>query len=365
MFFAREWGIVMSVQPIKVLVVDDSLFMRSTVANMLDRDQRITVVGSARTGEEAIEKIAELHPDVVTLDIEMPGMNGLEALKRIMARTPMPVIMVSSLTEEGAKETIEALELGAVDFLPKLTRGVSANLSVIQRELSMKVIVAAGTAAKIRKPVGGQSSTMPTRAPRTQAVTATRENRIIVIGCSTGGPKALEEVIPLFPNHFPAGILIVQHMPKLFTKSFAQRLNTHSQLEVREAVHGDIVAPGVVMVAPGGVQMRVALRKNLEVEIALASNNESLPHAPSVDILMESVAEVYSNRGIGVILTGMGQDGFNGMRAIKMAKGKTIVQDEATCIVYGMPKAVVDGGYADKVAPLSAIAGEVANMLSA
>ncbi len=354
----------MSVQPIRVVVVDDSLFMRNTMANMLDRDPRITVIGSARTGEEAIEKIAELHPDVVTLDIEMPGMNGLEALRRIMARTPMPVIMVSSLTEEGAKETLEALQLGAVDFLPKLTQGVSANLGAIQQDLIMKVIAAAGTAVKIGRLRGDQASPPSPSAPRIQAVTATRENRIIVIGCSTGGPKALEEIIPQFPTHFPAGILIVQHMPKLFTKSFADRLNTHSQLEVREAAAGDLVEPGVVMVAPGGLQMRVKRRQNLDVEIALDSNIEGLPHAPSVDVLMESVAEVYSKRGIGVILTGMGQDGLNGMRAIKTAKGRTIVQDEATSVVYGMPKAVAEGGYADKVVPLSTVAGEVAIMLS-
>ena len=355
----------MSVQPIKVLVVDDSLFMRSTMANMLDRDPRITVVGSARTGEEAIQKIAELHPDVVTLDIEMPGMNGLEALKRIMARTPVPVIMVSSLTEEGAHETIEALELGAVDFLPKLSQGVSVNLAAIQQELIMKVIAAAGTAGKIGRLRGNWSSTTAPPARPIQAPPTPRESRVIVIGCSTGGPKALEELIPQFPKDFPAAILIVQHMPKVFTKSFAGRLNERCHLEVREAVHGELVAPGVVMVAPGGFQMRVARRRNLDVEIAVHPNSEALPHAPSVDILMESVAQMYSSRGIGVILTGMGQDGLNGMRTIKMAKGKTIAQDEATCVVYGMPKAVVDGGYADKVAPLSAIAREVAHMLSA
>jgi len=350
-------------QPIKVLVVDDSAFMRKTISAMLAGDPRMTVVGQARDGEEAIQKVTELHPDVVTLDVEMPGMNGLEALKKIMDIRPLPVIMVSSLTEEGAVETLKALELGAVDYLPKQLEGVSTNIVGIQQELIAKVLAAAGSAGKIRRPSDGKPKPAPLPSLSQSALSVMRGSKIVAIGCSTGGPQALQEVLPLLPKDFPAPIVIVQHMPKFFTKPFAERMNQLCQIEVREAADGQVVAPGVALMAPGGLQMRVVRRRAIDVEIALAPNREQHLHAPSADIMMQSVAEVYSGRGIGVILTGMGHDGLEGMKAIKGAKGRTVAQDEATCVVYGMPKAVVDGGYADKVVPLSHIAGEIINMI--
>ena len=357
--------------PIKVLVVDDSAFMRKTLSGMLEGDPRVAVVGVARNGEEGVQKVAELHPDVVTMDVEMPGMDGIEALKRIMAINPVPVIMVSSLTEEGAKETLTALDLGAVDYIPKHLEGVVTNITALQQELIAKVMAAAGAIGKLRRRAATSGS--PPQAEKTakkdfvaltsSSVSATRGSKVVAIGCSTGGPQALQEVLPLFPENFPAGILIVQHMPKFFTKPFADRMSQQCRIEVREAKEGDVVTPGVALVAPGGSHMRVVRRRALDMDIVLSPNHENLPYVPSVDVLMRSIAEVYHARGIGVILTGMGQDGLEGMKAIKEAKGRTLAQDEATCVVYGMPKAVVDAGYAEKVMPVSQLTGEIMNMI--
>ena len=353
-----------------VLVVDDSAFMRKALSGMLEKDPRISVVGTARNGEEAIQKVAELHPDVVTMDIEMPGMNGLDALRRLMATTPLPVLMVSALTEAGAKETLSALEMGAVDYLPKHLEGVATNIARLEQELIGKVLAAAG--AKVTRRSAPQNGGSPAKAiakPMTPGalmaspVGATRGATLVAIGCSTGGPVALQAILPLFPADFPAGVLLVQHMPKYFTKPFAERLDQLSQMTVKEAAEGDVVRPGVALVAPGGVQMRVARTGSLDIEIRLSKDEEGLLHAPSVDVMMHSVAELYSGRCIGVILTGMGRDGCEGMRAIKGAKGRTIAQSEATCAVYGMPKAVVDAGLADNVAPLTQIVGEILNMM--
>jgi two-component system chemotaxis response regulator CheB len=359
--------------PIKVLVVDDSAFMRKALSNMLEGDSRVTVVGTARNGEEGLQKVAELRPDVVTMDIEMPGMNGLEALRRIMEIRPLPVIMVSSLTEQGAHETLTALELGAVDYIPKQLDGLATNIAAVHHELIAKVVAAAGTKDRVQRLwAEGRGLRTESKKPAlslqhsvlsTSSVSATRGSKVVAIGCSTGGPQALQEVLPLFPGDFPAGILVVQHMPKFFTKPFAERMNQQCQIEVREAKEADVVKPGVALIAPGGSHMRVVRRRALDVEIALAPNKEALPHVPSVDVMMQSVADVYHERGIGVILTGMGQDGLEGMKAIKEAKGRTVAQDEASCVVYGMPKAVVDGGYADKVVPVSQITGEIVNMI--
>lgn len=349
--------------PIRVLVVDDSTFMRKALCGMLAGEPRVAVVGTARNGEEALQKVTDLRPDVVTLDVEMPGMNGLEALRKIMELNPLPVIMVSSLTEEGAKETLSALELGAVDYIPKQLNGVSMHIFAIRQELIGKVIAAAAAKDKVRAWPQARGARPLAPCLSAHTISVTRGSKIVAIGCSTGGPKALLDILPLFPKDFPAGVLIVQHMPKFFTKPFADRMNQLCQIQVCEAEDGDPVTNGVALVAPGGLQMRVARTSAREVQVKLAPNTEELPHAPSVDVLMASVAQVYHERGIGVILTGMGHDGLEGMRAIKQSNGRTVVQDEASCVVYGMPKAVVENGYADKVAPLSAIAGEIINMI--
>lgn len=353
----------------KVLVVDDSAFMRKALSGMLEKDPRLSVVGVARNGEEAIQKVRELKPDVVTMDVEMPGMNGLDALRQIMATQPVPVLMVSSLTEEGAKETLAALELGAVDYIPKHLEGVATNIAAVEHELIGKVLAAAKAKVVRKSPAAsnaaGKSSVKPATSAALTAfsVTATRGMKLVAIGCSTGGPLALQEILPLFPADFPAAVLIVQHMPRYFTRPFAERMNQMSHITVREAVDGDIIAPGVALVAPGGVQMRVCRRQSIHAEISLSKDGEGLLHAPSADVMMKSVASIFGTRGIGVILTGMGHDGLEGMKEIKAAGGRTVAQNEATCTVYGMPKAVVDAGLADKVVPLSHIAGEVLNMI--
>lgn len=352
--------------PVKVLIVDDSTFMRKALEGMLSSDPRVSVAGIARNGEEAIQKVMELNPSVVTMDVEMPGMNGIEALRRIMQTCPVPVIMVSSLTTQGAEDTIKALELGAVDFLPKQLDGIATNITAIQQDLIAKVIAAAQSTGKLRRPAGVGGATPP-RSERTalssRTIVGTRGLKAVAIGCSTGGPQALIEVLPLIPADFPAGVLIVQHMPKYFTKPFADRLNQLCKVEVREAKAGDVITPGVALIGPAGLHMRVVRRISTQIEVALAEDTNGHAHVPSVDVLMESVAQIYGERAIGVVLTGMGHDGAQGMKAIKGAKGRTIAQDEASCVVYGMPKAVVDGGYAEKVVGLPSIAGEIMNMV--
>lgn len=367
--------------PIRVLVVDDSAFMRKLLGNMLASDPRIQVVGLARNGDEALVRVKDLKPDVMTLDIEMPGINGLEVLRHVMEDNPLPVIMVSSLTEEGAQATMLALDLGAVDFIPKQLNGSSVNIVGIQQELVDKVISAhkakgmllrlsgkkngagKGDSPLLQEPKRGQSpATAGAIARPTTSALSARGTKIVAIGCSTGGPKALQEVFPLFPKDFPAPILVVQHMPKFFTGPFAKRLNELSQIEVREAVEGDVPQPGLALIAPGGFHMRAVKKSFLEIVVSLSAEPPML-HVPSVDVMLESVAQTFSGRAVGVILTGMGHDGQQGMKAIKAANGRTIAQDEATCVVYGMPKAVVDNGLADKIVPLEGIAGEIANMV--
>lgn len=358
-----------SVMPktIQVLVVDDSSFMRKSLSTMLTSDPRIAVAGMARNGEEAIQQVRTLNPDVVTMDVEMPGMNGIEAVRRIMAEHPVPIVMVSSLTTEGAGDTFQALEFGAVDYIPKQLDGVATNIVEIERELIAKIVAASqatgklairrssGPMAPIVKPAGGALSA--------HSVSVTRGNRIVAIGCSTGGPQALMEVLPNLPADFPAAIVIVQHMPKTFTKPFAERMNQICPLEVKEAVDGEEVRAGLVLIAPGGLQFRVKKKTITTNIVSLSPNYEKHLHAPAADIMLQSVAALYGERGIGIILTGMGHDGLEGMKAIKASKGRTIVQDEKSCIVYGMPKAVVEAGCADKVVALPQIVGEVLNMV--
>ena len=352
--------------PVRVLVVDDSAFMRKSLTTMLEEGKQIHVVGVARNGEEAIQQVQQLKPDVVTMDVEMPGMTGLQALQQIMSKFPVPVIMVSSITVEGAQETLQALEWGAVDFVPKQLDGVVSKIADIQQQLVSKVLAARYAGAKLKRmPVTGsvKPGVMPAKALSSQSVSVTRGSKLIAIGCSTGGPQALFEIMPTIPADCPAGIVIVQHMPKSFTKPFADRLNNLCALEVREAVDGDEVKPGRVLVAPGGMQFRIVKKSITSSVVKLSPNIENHPHAPSVDIMLKSVAALYGERTIGVILTGMGHDGLEGMKAIKAAKGRTVAQDEASSVVYGMPKAVVEAGCAEKVVSLSKVVGEIMNMV--
>lgn len=352
--------------PVRVLVVDDSAFMRKSLTTMLEEGKQIQVVGVARNGEEAVQQVQQLKPDVVTMDVEMPGMTGLQALQQIMTKNPVPVIMVSSVTVEGAQETFQALEWGAVDFIPKQLDGVVSRIVDIQKQLVSKVLAARYATGKLKKltvAATAQAPMCPSKALSSRSVTVTRGTKLIAIGCSTGGPQALFEIIPTVPADCRAGIVIVQHMPSNFTKPFAQRLNNLCALEVREAEDGDEVIPGRVLVAPGGMQFRVVKETITKSVVKLSPNVEHHAHAPSVDIMLQSVAALFGERSIGVILTGMGHDGLEGMKAIKAAGGRTVAQDEASSVVYGMPKAVVEAGCAEKVVPLSNVVGEILNMV--
>lgn len=342
---------------IRVLIVDDSAFMRSTLSSMLTADPEIQVIGIARDGIEAVEKVALLKPDIVTLDVEMPRMNGIDALKQIMEKTPVPVLMVSSLTTEGAGVTLDALDLGAVDFIPKNLSELSINIVKI-KELLIDKIKKIGKKGLVKQLIKAPSS--PLIMPQS-AYTSHRRVNIIAIGSSTGGPKALQNIIALIPKDFPVPILIAQHMPPAFTKPFAERLNQLSAIEVKEAESGETIRKGTAYIAPGRGHMSVQRKKLTETVISVSEERGEHIYRPSVDVLMLSVVENFSGHVLGVILTGLGNDGSRGMKEIKNKGGRTIAESESTCIVYGMPKAVVDAGLADKVVPLDEIAGEIIN----
>ncbi|MCS7214551.1 MAG: chemotaxis response regulator protein-glutamate methylesterase [Thermodesulfovibrio sp.] len=348
---------------IKVLIVDDSAFMRKAIATMLQEDSEIKVIGTARDGLEAIQMIQQLKPDIVTLDVEMPRMDGITALKEIMSKCPVPVIMVSSLTTEGAKVTIEALELGAVDFIPKNLAELSVNIVKIKGMLIDKIkTIAKRGIVKRKTPIKvPETKIEPPKIdiPKTR-VSTERKVGIVSIGTSTGGPKALQEIIPKLPKDFPVPIVIAQHMPPNFTKPFAERLDQLSQLSVKEAEEGEIIKPGVVYVAPGRGHMRLK-RRGIETFISISEDREEFIYRPSVDVLMLSVAECFPGRSLGVILTGMGNDGAMGCKKIKETGGRIFAQNEESCVVYGMPRAVVEAGIADKVIPLEEMAGEIIN----
>jgi len=345
---------------IRVLIVDDSAFMRNALSRMLSSDPEITVVGTAWNGLDAIEKVAELKPDLVTMDIEMPRMDGIEALRRIMATSPVPVIMVSSLTTEGARSTLDALDLGAVDFVPKNLSDLAVNIVKVREVLLEKVKQIGRRVPGRRRP----SLIAPAPAAPTPVRSGYRTERrigIVAIAASTGGPKALQDVIPKLPKDLSVPVIVVQHMPPAFTGPFAQRLNEISGLTVKEAEEGEPLRPGVVLVAPGRGHLSVRRSRTGESVVAVGENRPDLIYRPSADVMMSSVAEVYPGRALGVILTGMGNDGEKGMRAIKSSGGRTLAQDEATCVVYGMSRTVVEAGLADKVVPIGEVAGEIVN----
>lgn len=355
---------------IKVLVIDDSAFMRKAITKMLESDSSIKVVGGARDGQEGIEKIQKLKPDLVTLDIEMPRMNGLEALKIIMDQMPLPVIMVSSLTNEGAKATLDALDLGAVDFIPKNLDNTSLNVIKIKDELIEKIKAITRKdelylSNEKTKGISKESKYIMTQegGKNNEKDIRIKKIKAIAIGTSTGGPKALQEVIPYLPKDLPCGVLIVQHMPAGFTGPFATRLNQISQIEVKEAEQNDVVKSGLVLIAPGDYHMKVVKKKPAEVSIELTKSPTNFLYRPSVDVMMKSVAQYYNGRSLGVIMTGMGYDGREGMRMIKNKDGRTIAQSKDTCVVFGMPKASIEINVVDKVVPLNHIVDEIINMV--
>lgn len=347
------------VNPIKVLVVDDSAFIRKTIAGLLNSEPGIHVVGEGTDGEDAVEKVKTLMPDIVTMDIEMPRMNGLEALKIIMKERPVPVIMVSSLTEDGAKATMKALEYGAIDYIPKNLSSNITNIVNIKNDLIEKIKIFGRRRFDVKR-IARDIRGVPPIVRSSPA--GLNKIKVVIVGASTGGPKALQDVIPRLPKDFPCGVIIVQHMLPVFTSSFAERMKELSPMEVKEAQDGDVVTPGLALVAPGGSHLRVRKWPNGECRIKLSKEPPML-HMPSVDVAMESVAQAFSEHALGVIMTGMGQDGKEGMRAIKGVKGKTIAQDEASSVIFGMPKAAIESGCIDKIVALENMAEEIIGML--
>lgn len=335
--------------PVRVLVVDDSLFMRVTIKRLLESDPLIQVVGVAQNGKEALQKVKELKPDLVTLDIEMPVMDGLSALSAIMQESPLPVLMLSSLTEEGAEASLRALELGAVDFIPKKIQQGRMGILEIREALIEKVRACAESRplqSKDSRPMKAHAKRAPIREERRQNI------EIVAIGASTGGPNALKDVIPSLPDDLQAAVLVVVHMPEGYTRAFAERLNRLSWLSVKEAEEGAKVLPGYVFIAPGGKHLVIRKNRNGDKVVHLSMEPADLPHRPSVDVMMHSVAEVYGDAVLGVTMTGMGQDGMEGMKTIKSSNGTTLAQDKDSSVVYGMPRAVAEAGAADEVVSL-------------
>lgn len=341
---------------LRVLVVDDSPFQRLVIARRLARDPAIQVVGYAEDGEQALTRVHELHPDVVTLDVEMPRADGLTALRRIMAEHPTPVVMLSSLTAEGADVTVRALEMGAVDFLLKPS---VANPVPSMPDGSDDLVVKVKTAAAARlTPHWAYPRQVPPRAVTPLPVSRPRRDssRVVVIGSSTGGPKALMEIFEDLPTGLGVALAVVQHMPAGFTRTLAERLDRASGVRVREAQDGDWLEHGVALLAPGGRHLEIYPGGEVRLSGAPAVNGVR----PAADVTMQGAARVYGARSVGVVLTGMGSDGTEGSRAIKRAGGTVLAEHEMSCVVYGMPKSVVDAGHADQVLPLHRMAGAIA-----
>ncbi|MEM1128029.1 MAG: chemotaxis response regulator protein-glutamate methylesterase [Bacteroidota bacterium] len=386
---------------IRVLIVDDSAFMRRALERMLEQDPGIEVIGTARNGVEAVVKVKAQRPDVVTMDIEMPQMDGISALKKIMQECPTPVLMVSSLTKEGAPATIEALSAGAVDFIAKQSSFVSLEIQNIQDDLigKIKAVAPSKQRASLLQRLGRPSSTpapstsrpwasgrsheprtapatprTPPRSslrsllndvdqPDTPSTSGRRQKRVlnpqlIAIGVSTGGPFALQQVIPNLPADLGVPVAIVQHMPPHFTRSLADRLNELSPLHVMEAEHGMEVTAGKVYVAPGGHHMRFSMRGPMTT-IVIEDEPKTL-HRPSVDVMFKSAKQAYGRKVLGVVMTGMGKDGLEGCQVLKAAGAMIIAQDEATSVVYGMPRMVAEANLADAIVPLENLAERIA-----
>ncbi len=325
--------------PIKILVVDDSPFIRQVLSSMVAEDPEIVVTGTARNGEEALEKITVLKPDVITLDIEMPKMDGLQCLAKIMESNPLPVIMVSHLTIEGTEPTLKALELGAVDFITKSSLDPLI-LNKIQQELIQKIKIAATIKKSRLKTSLNKFGVESGNASVFVGVKTDLE--LLAIGSSTGGPRALNQLLPKLPKNFPLGVVVAQHMPKEFTFVFAQRLNQICNLEVTEAKTGDVIQPGRILIAPSGFQTKVIRKNNiLQVEVFEQPN---LIFKPCVDLLFKSIALTCEKRVLSVLLTGMGSDGAAGMQELHKLGAPTIAESEESCVVFGMPKAAIELG---------------------
>jgi len=341
----------------QILVVDDSAFMRRAISKILEQDPQLSVIGIARNGIDAIEKVERLKPDLVTMDVEMPEMNGLSALEQIMKTSPVPVVMLSSHTGEGARETLRALELGAVDFFLKDTLIKSSNDDIQTKEFLQRL------KGIMQAKIPAVRTMMKPKAAKT-AISRFRKVELLFIGSSTGGPSALQTILPRFPKDFPIPIVVAQHMPPGFTKPLAERFNTLCQLQVTEAEDGMSVKAGTIYIAPSGFQTRLMKKDdgNVIFKVEQQENDKAL-YKPCIDITVGTAAPIYTDRLLSVILTGMGSDGTKGCRLVKENGGHVFVEAEDSCIVYGMPKSVMEAGYADGQYILSQMFDEINSFL--
>ncbi len=373
---------------IKVLIVDDSIFMRKALESLLSGESDIEIVGLAKNGKEGVEMAAQFHPDVITMDIEMPTMDGITALELIMKNNPTPVIMVSSLTKEGADATLKALDLGAVDFMTKDSQSFGG--ADIERGLKDKIRKFAKNKGVVRllthsissqpqqqTPSYRLSGTFASQHPHVSTpfahnaqngnidgskrvvINKTGIKRVVALGTSTGGPQSLQRVIPLLPADLGIPVVVTQHMPPNFTQSLASRLNTLSKVEVVEAQGKEKLEPNVVYIAKGGYHLKFK-KVGPSVYTELSTEPSNVFNIPGVDVMVDSIAELYGKECLGVIMTGMGSDGCKGLTNLKKMGGTIIAQNEPSCIVYGMPRAVVEAGIADEIVPLDEIAARIA-----
>lgn len=369
----------MNPRTITVVVVDDSAFMRRAIQKMLEKEADLSVVGTASSGEEGMAMVERLRPDVVTMDVEMPGIGGLEAARRIVDRRGPPIIMVSALTREGAETTLRALEAGAVDFIPKPDSAL-IDIVNVQRELAEKVRHFGSRGAYLRAMQAGRVETPPRiEAARPAAPApappppppaprpAPRRGgafTCVAIGTSTGGPVALSQILPKLPAGFPVPIVVVQHMPPGFTRPLAERLDAASKIDVVEGTDGMLLQAGTAIIAPAGKQLRLR-RTAGGVVVTLSEDASKSLHVPSVDVMAASVGETFGAGALGVILTGMGHDGVAGLRTIKERGGYIVGQDEATSVVYGMPRAAAVAGLVDRVVALDAVSRTLCDLTGA
>jgi two-component system, chemotaxis family, protein-glutamate methylesterase/glutaminase len=347
---------------IKVMVVDDSAFMRRILSQIVGEDDRMELVGVAKDGAEALRVAEDKKPDVITLDVEMPVMDGLTCLEKLLKQGQYSVVMVSSLTTEGANATIRALELGAVDFFPKPSNLFSVSQEDRKRELQTKILIAAqAKSVQVRIPV--EKPQVKRELPVVQPASSNRMKALVALGISTGGPRALQSVVPLLPANLEAPVLIVQHMPPGFTKSLAQRLNDISEIAVKEAEDGDLLKAGQVYIAPGDFHIDI-VKDGSNWRIKLDKSPQMNGFRPSADFLMNTVRKTGIKNVIGVIMTGMGGDGSKGLQELKSASGAWVIaQDEKSCSVFGMPRATIELGVVDEVVPLESIAKSIINRM--
>ena len=372
---------------IKVLIVDDSIFMRKALESLLSGEPDIEIVGLAKNGKEGVEMAEQFHPDVITMDIEMPTMDGITALELIMKKNPTPVIMVSSLTKEGADATLKALDLGAVDFMTKdsqsfggadIERGLKDKIRKFAKNKSVvRLLTHSAPSQSQQVPSYKLSGTFATQAPHVSTpfahsaqggntdgskrvvINKTGIKRVVALGTSTGGPQSLQRVIPLLPADLGVPVVVTQHMPPNFTQSLASRLNTLSKVEVVEAQGKEKLEPNVVYIAKGGYHLKFK-KVGPSVYTELSTEPSNVFNIPGVDVMVDSIAELYGKECLGVIMTGMGSDGCKGLTNLKRMGGTIIAQNEPSCIVYGMPRAVVEAGIADEIVPLDEIAARIA-----